>query len=416
MADPKIRFKRDDGSSYPDWDYKRFGDLYKKVIEKNDLSFGRDKIISVANMYYKEGDDRDSLDDDYMKSYNIMRVGDIAFEGNKSKKFAHGRFVENTIGNGIVSHVFDVFRPINPMNLLYWKEYINYEPIMGKILLKCTKSSTMMTNLVAEDFLSQRTFVPCEEEQKKIAEFLLLLDEAIMASEAEVQNLEMQKKAVMMKIFSQEVRFKQEDGTDFLKWEEQPFEKVFEPLNNNTFSRDMLNYCSGPALNIHYGDILVKYGDVCDVDKDVLPFVNDGQDVTKYAFLRDGDIVLADTAEDEAVGKTIEVINTHDRIVVSGLHTMACRPRIVFSLKYLGYYMNSPEFHDQLRPYIQGIKVSSIGRKNISGILIKYPLDLEEQRLIADFFSNFDDAIAAAKKELELWKELKKGLLQQMFV
>ena len=44
------------------------------------------------------------------------------------------------------------------------------------------------------------------------------------------------------------------------------------------------------------------------------------------------------------------------------------------------------------------------------------PSDIEEQRLIADFLSDFDEAIAAAKKELELWKELKKGLLQQMFV
>ena len=169
-------------------------------------------------------------------------------------------------------------------------------------------------------------------------------------------------------------------------------------------------------MNIHYGDVLVKYGDVCDIDKDVLPFVNEGQDVAKYAFLKDGDIVLADTAEDEAVGKAIEVINTRDRIIVSGLHTMACRPKFAFGLKYLGYYLNSAEFHDQLKPFIQGIKVSSIGRKNISGVLVKYPSDLEEQRLIADFLSDFDEVIAAAQKELELWKELKKGLLQQMFV
>ena len=109
----------------------------------------------------------------------------------------------------------------------------------------------------------------------------------------------------MKKIFSQEVRFKKADGTDFPEWEGQTFEKAFEPLNNNTFSRDMLNYITGPALNIHYGDVLVKYGDVCDIDKDVLPFVNEGQDVAKYAFLKDGDIVLADTAEDEAVGKAM---------------------------------------------------------------------------------------------------------------
>ena len=48
------------------------------------------------------------------------------------------------------------------------------------------------------------------------------------------------------------------------------FENAFEPLNNNTFSRDMLNYDFGPALNIHYGDILVKYGYVCDIQAEGL--------------------------------------------------------------------------------------------------------------------------------------------------
>ena len=78
--------------------------------------------------------------------------------------------------------------------------------------------------------------------------------------------------------------------------------------------------------------------------------------------------------------------------------------------------MNSPVFHDQLKPYMQGTKVTSIGRKNIKDVSVMYPSDLEEQRLIANFLSDFDEAIKAAKRELELWKELKKGLLQQMFV
>lgn len=65
-------------------------------------------------MYFKA--DTKESSDDYMKTYNIMRMGDIAFEGNKSKNYAHGRFVENTIGDGIVSHVFDVFRPITDEN------------------------------------------------------------------------------------------------------------------------------------------------------------------------------------------------------------------------------------------------------------------------------------------------------------
>ena len=147
------------------------------MIEKNDLSFGTDKIISVANMYYKE--DTSNSDDDYMRTYNVMRLGDIAFEGNKSKNFAHGRFVENTIGDGIVSHVFDVFRPISEYDLLFWKYFINYEGVMGRIMIRCTKASTMMTNLVAKDFLEESIVVPGIVEQKRIGYYLESLDHLI---------------------------------------------------------------------------------------------------------------------------------------------------------------------------------------------------------------------------------------------
>ena len=106
-----------------------------------------DKIISVANMYFKP--DARISDEEYLRTYNVFRLGDIAFEGNKSKNFAFGRFVENTIGDGIVSHVFVVFRPLHhDHNLGYWKYAINNENVMGRILARCTKKTTMMTNLV----------------------------------------------------------------------------------------------------------------------------------------------------------------------------------------------------------------------------------------------------------------------------
>lgn len=170
---PEIRFK-----GFTDaWKQRKFREQYQKITEKNDLSFGADKIISVANMYFKS--DVKQSDDDYMRSYNIMRLGDIAFEGNKSKHFAHGRFVENTIGDGIVSHVFDVFRPIADYDLLFWKYLINYEGVMGRIMTRCTKASTMMTNLVADDFLAESILVPSIQEQQKIGAFLDKLDSLI---------------------------------------------------------------------------------------------------------------------------------------------------------------------------------------------------------------------------------------------
>jgi type I restriction enzyme S subunit len=170
---PEIRF-----AGFTDaWEQQRLGEMYKKVSEKNDLTYGTDKIISVANMYFK--DEVYISDPEYLKSYNVFKLGDIAFEGNKSKDFAHGRFVENTIGNGIISHVFVVFRPTMDFDLLFWKYAINNERLMGGVLTRSTKSSTMMTDLVASDFLNEHFRVPCLEEQKKIGELLNNLDHLI---------------------------------------------------------------------------------------------------------------------------------------------------------------------------------------------------------------------------------------------
>ena len=196
-AFPEIRF-----SGFTDaWEQRKFSELYEKVTEKNDLSFGTDKIISVANMYYKE--DTSKSDDDYMRTYNVMRLGDIAFEGNKSKNYAHGRFVENTIGDGIVSHVFDVFRPISEYDLLFWKYLINYEGVMGKIMVRCTKASTMMTNLVANDFLKESISVPCIEEQRKIGAFLEQLDNLITLHQRKCDELKNIKKYMLQNMFPQ---------------------------------------------------------------------------------------------------------------------------------------------------------------------------------------------------------------------
>ena len=181
------------------WEQRKFSDLYEKISEKNDLSYSLDKIISVANMYYKS--DAKVSNEEYLRTYNIFRYGEIAFEGNKSKDFAYGRFVENTIGDGIISHVFEVFRPIVKYDIYFWKYYINYEPIMGKVLSRCTKKTTMMTNLVAKDFLKETILVPTLAEQKQIGTLLNTLDKFITLHQRKLDHLQLQKKALLQQIF-----------------------------------------------------------------------------------------------------------------------------------------------------------------------------------------------------------------------
>ena len=106
---PKLQFRDANRQLFPAWMQYRFDMLYKPVSEKNDLSYGVESIISVANMYFKP--DARISDPEYLRTYNIFKYGDIAFEGNKSKSYANGRFVENTIGDGIVSHVLMFYAP-----------------------------------------------------------------------------------------------------------------------------------------------------------------------------------------------------------------------------------------------------------------------------------------------------------------
>lgn len=150
------------------------------------MSFVRDRIISVANMYFNSV--VYVTEDSYLATYNVMRLGDIAFEGNRSKSFAHGRFVENTIGDGIVSHVFKVFRPVgNNFDLSYWKHAINNEKLMKDVLTRSTKASTMMHELVSSDFLEESTLVPSLDEQRAIGTAIDSIDNLITLHQRKCQ-------------------------------------------------------------------------------------------------------------------------------------------------------------------------------------------------------------------------------------
>ena len=192
---PELRFK----GFEDEWKQEQFSYLYKKRSEKNDLTFGPDRIISVANMYFKQTETRS--DEKYMKTYNVFRLGDIAFEGNKSKRFSFGRFVENTVGDGIVSHVFEVFRPITSYDLNYWKYAIHNENFMGPILRRSTIKATMMNNLIEKDFLKQKVSVPKLSEQQKIGNLLAKVDRLIELENKKFSNLKLVKKSLLQNMF-----------------------------------------------------------------------------------------------------------------------------------------------------------------------------------------------------------------------
>ena len=394
MAEPKIRFRRDDGSSYPAWNNKCFGDLFKKNNERNGDQFSEDRTISIASMSFSpngNGADANSL-----SAYKVLRVGDVAFEGHENKEFSHGRFVMNDIGDGIMSPRFSCMRPITPIINGFWKYYIHSEAVMRDILIRSTKKGTMMHELVFDDFFKQSIDVPCLEEQQKIADFLSAVDEVITASEAEVANLETQKKALMKKIFSQEVRFKKDDGTEFPEWEEKPFEEIASLIT--------ASIVPSKAGTMH----CVELEHLEQGSGQRLGYVEAENQSSNKRLFETGDVLF---------GKLRPYLKkywlaTEDGCCSSEIWVL--RPLSGVLSEYLLAIVSSDDFISVANTS-EGTKMPRASWNLVANAEFPVP-SFEEQRLIADFLSNFDEAIAAAKKELELWKELKKGLLQQMFV
>ena len=201
------------------------------------------------------------------------------------------------------------------------------------------------------------------------------------------------------------------------EWESTPFLETFDYIKNNSLSRDMLSQ-EGEVQNIHYGDVLIKYGECVDSNKDDIPFVKDNETakvLLRTGALQNGDVVIADAAEDNSVGKCSEIVCDSTAQIVSGLHTIPVRPKSEFASRYMGYYMNSPAYHNQLLPRIQGTKISSISKKAVACTNIIYPASKDEQRALATFFTSLDNQISAAEKRLASLKQVKAASLQAMF-
>lgn len=197
---PEVRFQ-----GFTDtWATRTFRELFKQSNIKNDGSIGIEKIISIATMQYKN--DVQIASKEYLQTYNVFNLGDIAFEGHQSREFRFGRFVANDIGKGIVSHIFQVFRPILPGDLNFWKYAINNEWVMRPILARSTKASTMMNDLVVDDLMKESFLLPSLEEQRIIGRFFANLDRLIALHERKRDAEEQKKKALMQLLLTGIVR------------------------------------------------------------------------------------------------------------------------------------------------------------------------------------------------------------------
>ena len=186
-------------------------------------------------------------------------------------------------------------------------------------------------------------------------------------------------------------------------------------MPNNTLSRADLR-SDGIVYDIHYGDVLIKFGSILDMENEDVPYIANGKEGKTSAQLQDGDIVIADTAEDETAGKAVEIYNAQRKRIEAGLHTIPCRPISTYAPMYLGYYMNSAFYHSQLLSLLQGVKVLSISKANISNTVITSPQSKMEQEKISSVLYLIDLKVKKQRQVIDTLKKYKRGLHKLVFI
>ena len=398
---PQVRFK-----GFTDaWEQREFGKIYRKSSEKNDGSMGTDRNITVASMQFKN--DIQVSSDDYLKTYYTFNLGDIAFEGHHSKEFKFGRFVENDIGNGIISHIFAVFRPIGEYDLYYWKYAINNEYTMQKILSRSTKASTMMHDLVTEDFLKEEIAVPSLEEQKQIGSFLNGLDHLITLHQRKCETLQKLKKSMLQKMFPKngslfpEIRFA--GFTD--AWEQRELGEITQRVQGNDGRMDL------PTLTISAGSGWLD-------QRDRFSANIAGKEQQNYTLLHKGELSYNHGNSKLAKYGAVFSLRTYEEALV---------PRVYHSFKvtdeadadYIEYVFATKLPDKELGKLISsGARMDgllNINYDEFMSIKITMP-SVAEQKQISEYFRRLDHLITLHQRKLETLKKMKKSMLQKMFV
>ena len=412
MTQPKLRFKREDGNKYPvllQCSIKEVSSIkngpFGSVLHSSDYVPEGTPIITTE--HFKSGIIQSDVstipkvsEEDYkrLKGY-VLETGDIVFSRVGSIDI-NALVTERENGWLFSGRVIRV-RLNSDFHSGYFHYLLSTQRVKNDIVARAVGQTMPSIN---SDILNSTSLVitTSYEEQQKIAELLSTVDEVIAQSEAEVQNLEQQKKAAMQKIFSQEVRFRRDDGTEFPRWEEKQLQKIFVERNEiQTITDD------APLLSFTIEQGVINPEDKKTNKRDFL--IKDINN-KKFALTEYNDIIYNPAnLKFGAIHR-----NKLGRGVVSPIYAIFHTEE---NPVFMEYVVTNPVFIKKSLKYLEGTVIKLMTLKPRDFLLMKcYVPCLEEQQKIADFLSAYDETITYAKQELDKWKELKKGLLQQMFV
>lgn len=394
MIEPKLRFKADDGSQFPDWEKKKLEDVVEFLDgQRKPLEAGQ--RVSGKYPYYGASGIIDYVEDYIFDEELILLSEDGANILDRNYRvcfLAKGKYWVNNHAhvlramdgnvNGFICEQLETF------------DYRKYNSGGAQPKLNQATCRAIIMNM------------PSLPEQQKIAEFLSTIDTVIKKQKETVSAWEERKKGVMQKLFSQEVRFKADDGSEFPDWEEKKLGECGRFYTGVGFSE---KYQGHKGLDVD----VYKVSDMNIVGNEKYMTLSNNTVDDSIVRQMKTKVITSKCLVFAKVGAAIygerKRITTKPFLIDNNM--MAFEPYSCLNIEYLHSWSCSVKFSQ----YAQVGALPSYNSSDIGIIKIHIPC-LAEQQKIADCLSSLDEVIEKQKATLAAWEELKKGLLQQMFV
>lgn len=399
MPNPRLRFK-DVNNEYPDWNSVKLSDVlfeYKEQCEKGGayehVSLTKEGVVPKSDRY-----DRDFLVTTESKKYRVTHYNDICYNPANLK---FGVICRNDYGDAIFSPIYITFKISDGYIPEFIEALVTTEKFINRALRYQQGTVYERMAVSPEDLVSLEVNIPCIEEQKKIAEFLESIDDVIKKSEQEIEYLETEKKYAMRQIFSQQVKFKKMDGEEFPDWEEVNF---WDAVSLNSSLVDPTKEPYKHMLHVGAANIEKNTG----VLRECITAEEEGITSGKYLF--DEKCVVYSKIRPELSKATIPGF-----VGLCSADAYPLKPRDGILPEIILAQLLSTDFVNFATSTSARTKMPKINQEELGQYVFSIPC-LEEQKLIASLILDFDKALSVAKNELKYWKDLKKGLIQQMFV
>ena len=420
MNVPKLRFREFSG----EWEEKKYNEIYS-FFSTN--SFSRDNLNyetgTVRNIHYGDIHTKFStifdiekenvpfvnneIDLAKIKEENYCLVGDLVIADASEDYTDIGKTIEiSNLNNEKVLAGLHTFlaRPNKfDMALGYMGYSLQSQKTRKQIMTiaQGTKVLSLSTTRLGDIILD----LPSKPEQQKIASFLTSVDTKIEQLTKKKTLLEQYKKGVMQKIFSQEIRFKNDDGSEYPEWVEKKLGEIAK--RKTTKNKE----CNTNVLTISAQLGLISQ----------LEFFNksvSAKDVTGYYLLEKGDFAYNKSYSNGYPMGAIKSLKRYDKGVVSTLYICFSFDKCIdlsFMEQYFETGIQNKEIEKVAQEGARNHGLLNIGLEDFFSIKIHMPT-LKEQTKIANFLSSLDSKLLHVEQQLNSTKQFKKALLQQMFV